>query len=60
MEKQQERNNLNNDNIDDSHTNNEKSFLKENNQTSEKQLHSLHYHTKGSKVKKLLNPSRQP
>ena len=54
VEKQQERNNINNNNNNnDSNTNDENSFRNVNNSNS------LHYHTKGNKVKKFLNPSRQ-
>ena len=58
VEKQQEKNMKNNNN-DDSNTNNENGFTNENNRCLKSSFHSLHYHTKGNKVKKFLNPSRQ-
>ena len=55
MEKQQERNNVSNNNIDDSHTNNENSFLNENiNQRSVKQLSFITLTYKGQQGEKVI------
>ena len=52
MEKQQERNNVSNNNIDDSHTNNENNFLNEN--INEKQLSFITLPYKGQQGEKVI------
>ena len=60
VEKQQKRNNMNNNNNDDSNANNGNRFTNEIIAICPKiSYYSLLYSTKGNKVKKLLNPSRQ-
>ena len=54
MENKQERNNMNNSNNVDNDTN-----MRNNSQMSKSSYRSLLKHTKDSKVKKFLNPSRQ-
>ena len=55
MEKQQDRNNMNNSNNDDTNTNNEDSFTNENNsQMAEKQLSFITLPYKGQQGEKVL------